>query len=83
MFCCNLYNARASLAFVKWAKNQLTTFTNIVSLAQWNYCLTNRGLVFQKGGANFMNWASNQFAATYGTNDCAAWLNWRHENLDN
>jgi uncharacterized protein YjbI with pentapeptide repeats len=83
LWCCNLYGANASLDFVKWAKNQVTTFTNIVSLREWNYCLTNRGLVFQKGGPDFMNWASNQFSAFQKTNDPAAWLTWRHENLDN
>jgi uncharacterized protein YjbI with pentapeptide repeats len=82
MFCCNLFGAKASLDFVKWAKTQLTAFTNIVSLPQWNYCVTNRGVVFQKGGDNFMNWASNQFIAVNGTNDSKMWLNWKKDNLD-
>jgi len=83
LFCCNLFGARASPDFIKYASHELTTFTNVVSLSEWNYCVTNRLVVFQRGGPDFVNWASNQYSIYYKTNNPQAWLRWRHENLEN
>ena len=81
-FCCNLYGAIASPDTIKFVSHQLVAFTNVVSLEKWNYCVTNRTVVFQKGGPTFMNWASNQFSIYYKTNDPQAWLNWKRANVE-
>jgi uncharacterized protein YjbI with pentapeptide repeats len=83
-FCCNLYGATASPDTIKFVSHQLVAFTNVVSLEEWEHCVTN-GVVmrFQKGGPEFMSWASNQFSIYYKTNDPQAWLNWSSENLKN
>jgi uncharacterized protein YjbI with pentapeptide repeats len=83
LFCCNLYRATASLENVKFARHQLVCFTNIVSLKEWNYCVTNQMVVFRQGGPDFMNWASNQFSINKGTNSPQAWLDWSRQNLEN
>jgi hypothetical protein len=83
LFCCNLYGATASPDIIKFARHQLVAFTNIVSLEKWNYCVTNRMLVFQRGGPEFMNWASNEFSIYNKTNNPQAWLDWSRENLQN
>lgn len=82
-FCCNLYGASASPDVIKFARHELVVFTNIVTLQKWNYCLTNRTLLFRRGGPEFMDWASNQFSIYNKTNDPQAWLNWSRENLQN
>jgi uncharacterized protein YjbI with pentapeptide repeats len=81
LFCCNLYGATASPDTIVAARHQLVTFTNVVSLEQWNYCVTNRLVVYQRGGPEFLNWASNQFSIYNKTNDPRAWLIWSHDNL--
>jgi uncharacterized protein YjbI with pentapeptide repeats len=83
LFCCNLFGATASPDLIKWARHQLLAFTNVVSLEKWNYCVTNRMVFFQRGGPEFMNWASNQFSVFNKTNDPQAWLNWSRANLQN
>jgi len=83
-FCCNLYGAIASPDTIRFVSHQLVTFTNVVSLEQWKHCSTNGvAMRYQKGGPEFMNWASNQFAIYNKTNDPQAWLNWRRANLEN
>ena len=83
-FCCNLYGAVASPDTIKFVSHQLVTFTNIVTLEEWRHASTNgAAMLYQRGGSKFMNWASNQFAIYYKTNDPQAWLNWRHTNLEN
>jgi hypothetical protein len=82
LFCCNLYGATTSSPeFIKWAYGQLLAFTNITSLERWNYCVTNRIVLYQNGGPQFMEWASNQFTTYIKTNDTQAWLEWSRDNL--
>jgi hypothetical protein len=80
--CCNLFGATASPDFIKWASHQHAVFTNVVSLEDWHYCVTNK-IALTAGGSEFMNWASNQFSIYNRTNDTQAWLNWSRENLKN
>lgn len=84
LFCCNLFGAIASPEFIKFASHQLVTFTNVVSLDVWRHCVTNGAVMrYQRGGPEFMNWASNSFSIYNKTNDPQAWLNWRRANLEN
>jgi hypothetical protein len=84
LWCCNLFGATASPDFIKFASHQLVTFTNIVSLEKWRHSVTNGAvMIYQRGGPEFMNWASNQFAIYNKTNDPQVWLNWRRANLEN
>jgi uncharacterized protein YjbI with pentapeptide repeats len=84
LWCCNLYGATASPDFIKFTSHQLVTFTNIVSLEKWKHSVTN-GVVmrYERGGPEFMNWASNAFSIYNKTNNPQAWLNWRSANLEN
>lgn len=76
LWCCNLYGATASPDFIKFASHELVTFTNIVSLEQWRHSVTNGAvMIYQRGGPEFMNWASNAFSIYNKTNDPQAWLN--------
>jgi uncharacterized protein YjbI with pentapeptide repeats len=84
LWCCNLFGATASPDFIKFASHELVTFTNIVSLEEWKHSVTNGAvMVYQRGGPEFMNWASNAFSIYNKTNNPQAWLNWRHANLEN
>lgn len=78
---CNLYGATtASKDFIKWAYHQRVVFTNVTTLEQWHYCVTNR-LDYQAGSADFMQWASNNFNTYIVTNNPQAWIDWSRENL--
>lgn len=81
LFCCNLFGATASPDTIVWAQNQLVTFTNVVTLEKWKGCATNGLIPYERGGPEFMKWASNQFAIYHKTNDPQAWLDWRRVNL--
>ncbi len=82
VFCCNLFGAKtASPEILQWASHQRVAFTNIVSLEQWNYCVTNRMVNYEEGGPEFMEWASNQYNSYIVTNNPKAWLDWRRDNL--
>jgi len=84
LFCCNLFGAVASPDFIKFASHELVTFTNVTSLDVWRRCVTNGAAMrYQRGGPEFMNWASNSFSIYNKTNDPQAWLNWKHANLEN
>lgn len=82
-FCCNLYGASASPDVIKFVSHQLVLFTNIVTLEEWKHCVTNGAVIKQRGGSEFMNWASNAFSIYNKTNDQQAWLNWKRVNLEN
>ena len=54
------------LAVTGKPSGQLVTFTNIVTLEEWRHSSTNgAAMLYQRGGPQFMNWASNQFAIYY------------------
>ena len=83
IFCCNLYGATtSSREFIKWAYHQRVVFTNITTLEQWHYCVTNR-LDYQVGSPDFIQWASNNFNTYIVTNNPQSWIDWSRNNLKN